>query len=275
MKVYVRLAGGLGNQLFQMAALSLLSRRFNLQPFVNVDALSGYAQARQPEVFKLLSQDWVKSVDKSSLSNLAVNGLRLGRWLPLLGVGDQNFWRTLERGVVYPFFLLDGYFQTGWNYEHFCEARDIMMPFAGSRYRVRERISSDECAIHIRGGDFLKVPHHQVIDHGFYVEAVRSARAVGWRKFLVVTDDRNHAATMMNLVSSHIAGFEWRMADESDDAMSDFELLRIASARIIGNSTFSWWATALDDNRGQTWAPVKFTRDRDRDFFLPWEVSVP
>jgi hypothetical protein len=57
--------------------------------------------------------------------------------------------------------------------------------------------------------------------------------------------------------------------------LGDFALLRRAPARILGNSTFSWWAAALDGHHSLTLSPNQWTRGVPRRLFLPWEAVVP
>lgn len=273
MNIHLRLAGGLGNQLYQMAALALAADRLGLTPSVVVDGLSRYAAARQPEVFRLLSPVWRRSICHSYLTRCWVDRLRIGRWVPVVGMGDRNFWAEMSRPSRLMPAVMDGYFQSGWTLASFERAIQLLAPTTAVQTITGAVVN--ECAVHIRGGDFLSVPLHQVLDHTYYVEAIRRAMADGWRRFVVITDDPIYAETIMSLVCAQLGTLAWRMSEASTDALQDFEQLRRAPARIIGNSTFSWWATALDQGRGRTWAPVKFTLDRDRDFFLPWEEMIP
>jgi hypothetical protein len=272
MSVYLRLAGGLGNQFYQMAALALVSDELGLDPVVVVDGLGRYAAARQPDVFRLLSPAWSESICGSKLASWVVDRARAGRWIPMVGADDRNFWRIIDRPSRSWPLIMDGYFQSGWNLGKFARALNLLQPRLSP---VHGGCENCECAVHVRGGDFLKVAHHQVIDHRYYARAIELARADGWARFLVVTDDHAYATTLMNQVCGEFDDLSWRLAPTSSDALIDFEILRAAPARIIGNSTFSWWATALDEAKGRTWAPLKFTLDRDRDFFLPWEVMIP
>lgn len=272
MNAYLRLAGGLGNQLYQMAALALVSSKLSLEPLVVVDGLSRYAAVRKPDVFRLLAPDWGEAITESRFTALVVDRARIGRWTPMIGVDDHNFWKILGMPSRVLPLVMDGYFQAGWDLAQLQWALDLLRPRS---LDTRNRHDFGECAVHVRGGDFLKVPHHQVVDHRHYARAIELARKEGWSRFLVVTDDHAYATALMEKIRRQFSDLSWRFAPSSSDALVDFDVLRMAQARIIGNSTFSWWATALDEKKGRTWAPLKFTLDRDRDFFLPWEVMIP
>ncbi|KQY82820.1 hypothetical protein ASD35_24980 [Pelomonas sp. Root1444] len=171
-----------------------------------------------------------------------------------------------------PFFA-DGYFQHGWTQETFARAISAMQvrPIAA---RAAERLLVGEIAVHIRGGDFLELPRFQVVNAPFYVDAVRQSMARGFTRFAVITDDATYAAKVCNAVQGQCPGATFRMLERGANALEDFDTLRSAPGRIIGNSTFAWWAAAFGDPAAPTWSPPMFTTDAPRDFFLPNERQI-
>jgi hypothetical protein len=276
--IYTRMAGGLGNQLYQLAAALTLDPKQGRSVFPLVDALSAYATVRTPDSFKLIpSVDWAskhQAAPSSILKSLVVSG-RIGRWAPVIGVSDRNFWQMANQGINEDrTVVMDGYFQTGWTESFFQRALSRMNVIAPSSH-AKSRVASNECVIHIRGGDFLKIPLHQVIDEKYYIQAIKQAKDHGWVDFAIVSDDCVYASHVLNQISKDIPTVNIRLLPSQTDALVDFDTLRIASARIIGNSTFSWWAAALDHGKGRTWSPNKFTTERNRDFELAWESIIP
>ncbi|MEI6876161.1 MAG: hypothetical protein WCL50_13640, partial [Spirochaetota bacterium] len=67
---------------------------------------------------------------------------------------------------------------------------------------------------------------------------------------------------------------EFELLPPSADALGDFERLLLARRRIIGNSTFAWWACALGSPTATTWSPDRFTRHLPRDLFLSCERVI-
>lgn len=58
------------------------------------------------------------------------------------------------------------------------------------------------------------------------------------------------------------------------NALEDFDTLRVATARIIGNSTFACWAAAFCKAPAPAWAPMKLTLGNSRDFYLSYEIPI-
>lgn len=276
--IYLRLAGGIGNQLYQLAAAAILSRvRGDLNAAIPlVNGLLQYEEPREPDSLRLLQPNgWMLS-PKTSVRlpwrALSLN-LRAGRWVPFLGVSDRNFWRIYDYGGGHNI-ILDGYFQHGWTPETFGRALKLM-PVRQIDKRSAARLMTGEVAVHVRGGDFLGLPRFQVASLPFYVEAVKQCMTQGFTRFAVITDDPIHATSICNEIKLQCPQAEFRMLERAPDALQDFDTIRSAPARIIGNSTFAWWATALGSSNAPTWSPSMFTTDDPRDFFLPNERQIP
>jgi len=275
--IYLRLAGGLGNQLYQLAAASLMSQlsRNSTPVLPLLDGLRQYDEPRDPDSIALLQDNnWLSSTISiaPSLLKILTLDLRAGRWLPIIGVSDRNYWKLVDRGCIH-IRLLDGYFQQGWTDETFSRAISNMSPRIISK-KAAERINSDEAVVHVRGGDFLRITQFQVVDFNYYIRAVRQAKNRGWKKFAIISDDFQYASSICGQLSAQISDIKIRLIPSGDHALEDFDTLRSAPARIIGNSTFAWWAAVFGSPSVITWSPEKFTVDCPRDFFLSNEIPL-
>jgi hypothetical protein len=274
--IYIRLAGGLGNQLFQLAAGAALSAKLGIDSVPLAHGLSKYQSARRPDSLNLLAgSPWLQPKKAASRSLVFLStAARGGRWLPVLGINDKTFWpRLLGDSDNRVPLLIDGYFQHGWTLEIFqrtIQFFHVVDPCAESAGKLQE----DECLIHIRGGDFLNFSHLQVANEDFYLKALQLAISSGWRKFAIVTDDAAYATRLQEqfTCSQHSASF--RLLPPSANALIDFDIIRNAPARIIGNSTFAWWASALSKRYAPTWVPTHHSVGHLRDFFLPCEIPI-
>lgn len=273
--IYIRLAGGLGNQLYQLAAAVLVGRYTDQKVVVLPDALSFYAQQRTPDSLRLISSCrmiFESELHKGVLGRLITSG-RVGRWLPIVGINDRSGLPIVKTVLSSVPHVMDGYFQRGWTASKFADAL-AEFKVASLPVTTGVRVAPDECVIHIRGGDFLSHDLHRIADVDYYIAAILRAKAGGWSRFAVMTDDLSHACKIGEEIRQHLPDAEMRVIAPAADALDDFVTLRNARARIIGNSTFAWWAAALDERSSPTWSPSKFLRGLERDFYLNWENRI-
>jgi hypothetical protein len=166
---------------------------------------------------------------------------------------------------------MDGYFQSAWTYRIFFEtisSFSLRPPTPASQ----SLITSRDVVIHVRGTDFLSDPDFFLTDTDFYVKCIHMALARGYHSFAFVTDDPQYCRSLISLISASFPGVSFRLL-KSSGIVTDFDILRISSARIMGNSTFSWWAAALSQG-GPTWSTPYFTAARRKPFVLPGEIYV-
>lgn len=272
--IYLRLAGGLGNQLYQIAAAILVSDASNLPIAALTDALDSYAAKRAADSLRLINLDAkLATILPHPVPRVLSTILRAGRWLRPMGINDGNFWESLPSLVGRRVILMDGYFQAGWPLEELLK----IISRLGSMLRVqpdaRSAIVAD-CCVHVRGGDFLRHAVHSVVDARYYEAAIQAALASGARSFMVVSDDQGYARAILTPVFQRLGCRSVRFEEPASDPLTDFSLLTTSPLRVIGNSTFAWWAAALDSNRGITWSPCVFGLNAPRDTALPWERLI-
>ena len=285
--IYTRLAGGLGNQLFQYAATLALRGESKGSVLLSTDGLRRYQVKRNFDLMQLLHlPDGFHTDMPGDIPGQLASALlrwRIGRLLPNHGVNDRNFAEhlaLLRSGMVRQPLWLDGYFQHGWQTQMF-EIVRARMSAALRNDLPTSRVSDAAAVVHIRGGDFLASEVHCVVDTGYYVEALAMLRArlPSLVSVTVVTDDIAYAAPIIDCMARAQPDLALSLAPPPNAAagaawLQDFVLLRDARARIIGNSSFAWWAAALDAERALTVAPNKWTRGVLRDLFLPWEFVI-
>ena len=281
--IFTRLAGGLGNQLFQLAAALALRESCGGRVFLGTDSLRRYKVARSFDLARLLQLPSCCLVQPNAPSWAAaaerMMALRLGRLLPAAGVNDRNFAHTLARAKASRgarTLWLDGYFQQGWGWPEFVEVHAALLPLQRAGLPAPP-LHMPDCTIHVRGGDFLGSDVHRVVDAAYYSRALGQLldQRPATRSVWIVTDDKAHATAVRSaLTTTHPAlDISWA-PDGPGGWLHDFALLRGATTRILGNSTFSWWAAALDSERGLTLTPTEWMRGVPRSLYLPWEITV-
>jgi hypothetical protein len=266
--ISTRLAGGLGNQIFQFAAALLYTSNKQGISF-DISGMSNYESKHINELTRFFDLSKLKNtvsekeslVTKIRLAKLCA--LKIYKW-PL--IGDRNFIFTRQftySGNIY----LDGYFQEGLTQEEFDKEVGLLKPLL-----VRTRLSIKEeniCVVHIRGGDFVKLGWHTIAPKEYYQKAIAYMQLeLDNRKFHIVTDDRNYARNIfkdMNIDYEFIGS----------DIVEDFFLIGLYKNRILSSSTFSFWASALGDNDDSlVIAPSYWTPNRERKIFLPNEIRL-
>jgi hypothetical protein len=274
--IVVRLAGGLGNQIFQVMAGLLLGQRIGQRVSVLSAGLTSYPNVRAPEVTRLLSSPNLvvgASVAIAPLARWLSVTARAGRWLPIGGLNDRRFPKAIDEPLrARHINFLDGYFQRGWTAPLL---RDAMAQICVADVPgAAARAAPYDCLVHIRGGDFLNLTSHGFLDANYYDHCLSLARAQGCQSFGIVTDDPAYAGHVISGLRQRHPALMIELLPSATDVLQDFATLRHARHRIIGNSTFAWWASALDVGAGPTWAPDRFVRAVPRDFFLPHERTI-
>ncbi len=195
---------------------------------------------------------------------------RIGRWMPRYGVSNQRFEKLVRANRLGQRMLfVDGYFQDTWMPRHLDEAVGMVRVIEPAQ--LRHPIELFDCLVHIRGGDFLQYATHRFVDDRYYVHAIGVAKQHGKTCFAVLSDDASYARQIIKSVIAVHRDITIVLLPATSDALDDFHALRFAPARVIGNSTFAWWAAALGNRESVTWAPNQFVRDRKRGFFLQSE----
>lgn len=237
--IYVRLAGGLGNQLFQIAYGLLVCKMVNGKLVLCRSSLGTYATKRHftlPDVLDLghmrVAEPLLPFLVFKSRFALISSFLP-----PNFGfISDRNCQKILEVDHSLPNIFLDGYFNRSINQAIFEEmVTCVSLLYKGRLTRVRPKI----CVIHVRGGDFIKLGLARTEDSEFYRAAVEEVRRlVPDIVFEVVTDDFQFAQTILEGICDVK---EISKASVSDD----FIRLSTAEFAIISDSTFALWARAI------------------------------
>lgn len=266
--IIIRLAGGLGNQIFQLGiGLCIAKKQGNKSIILDCSALGNYAVKRKNELYNFFNLD-SHSV-KISEGTFWLSKLRIPVHCPFSMqfwpfVGDKNIQNILhaESSV---FRLLDGYFQSSITQDDFDEEillfKNILI---SNKFEI-----NDGCVVHIRGGDFVKLGWNSVTPAEYYINAMQYMNTkFGKDKFYIVTDDRKYSESILKDLD-----FDYEFIGHS--MQEDFYLIGSFRYRILSSSTFALWASALGDNEDSVViAPKHWTPERERKIFLPNEIRI-
>ena len=277
--VGVSLTGGLGNQLFQVAAaLSISNKR-------KIVLISSYGKPRlsksnEPEVYALITDEiwceryeakgnwfaskslgyvlrmgvmpkfWEKGLVKKLIklfANLIVSIDCRKKFRLLIGSGVGYFLIPSSKN----FTLLVGYFQS----YRWASQKDVYSKLYSLKPRGHNpeldnlsvlSITSKPLIVHIRLGDYLSEDKFGVPSPEYYKSAISMiSKKIEFKEIWVFSDSMSIARKMIEFSPS--TKVRW-IGQIDDSSASTFQAMRLGVGYIIGNSTFSWWAAFLRFN---------------------------
>jgi hypothetical protein len=233
-EVTVKLAGGLGNYMFQIACAYAYGLKYDKKPVFTTDDSIVIHKHLNHYKNNILSQiDLVPNANIGAKTNYQEQGFHYNE-IPAID------------GSVY----LNGYFQSDKYFKEYTNEIKNLFSYPQEiadkviNKMVDENIYSSHintCSIHVRRGDYLNSPnHHPVQNMNYYMKAIKQMPKDS--VFLIFSDD--------------IAWCKQNFPDLPEkfkfiEGNSDFEDLLMMSRcknNIICNSTFSWWAAWLNNN---------------------------
>ena len=217
------LQGGLGNQMFQIAATYALSKENNENFGFDFDRCYTPQQGKTSNHYR---------------NNIFKNIPEVKNYNFKFFYTEPKF--SYEKIPFIKDLLLTGSFQSVKYFESYKDdIKDIFVLNDVSDYT--KKMSNEEyTSIHIRRGDYLSERNknfHSVCDLSYYKNAMSFFPN---SKFIVFSDD-------LIWTKNNIKGDNIIYSPFSDD-LDEFSLMSFCKNNIISNSTFSWWAAYLNKN---------------------------
>ena len=251
--ITVILKGGLGNILFQyavgrhVAIKNNTTLRLNLIRYMNKQDFFAKKIIRQLQNFGFSEMLYRPPIYKKILCRYGFYLLPIDKSLFIeKGWGFDPKVLQLNDGTC-----LDGYFQSEKYFKDIeptirKELRINHFSFNHEVLTYKEKIeNSSSVGIHIRRGDYLSSPLHQVCDLNYYLKAITYMREqLTAPQFFVFSDDLFWCR--QNLHNANCDFVE--VSGQKENFVPDFWLLSLCKNTIISNSTFSWWAAWLNEN---------------------------
>jgi len=269
--------GGLGNQLFQIAAGLNVSISENASLIIDdsygnfrknasgqADILTYetkiFSTLRMPpnklnylgRIFGLLIRMSLRSREEikprvlrlvlSKLASILLT-LRLRKKIVVWGATDVGHERLPQTSKSQ---YLIGYFQT-YRYAEMNEVKSLMsnLTLPDKKILEFEELAKQESPliVHIRLGDYLQESNFGVLSYNYYEEALSlMISKYNFEKIWVFSDDIENAKRY--IPERFMVLCRW-IDDKNDSACLTLEKMRLGSGYIIGNSSFSWWGAFL------------------------------
>ena len=275
--LYSRMVGGLGNQLFQTAAI-LKYRRQNEN--VIISFLGEIHIPKRANCLKTIFEvpDWLY-FDNSRKLNLfnklfarSSAGLRFGSYLPLVGINDRNFSQQKSNFFSKRFLFLDGYFNQHWDYRELYSLFSILKLKTIVLNNNKKNLCNQNVVIHIRGGDFLSIKNLNICKFDFYKKSIQYALSKGLKTFVVISEDQKYGKEVIEKLKKCLPYLQISII-RSDSIKNDFNVIRSAKFAILSNSTFSWWASFLSNSKKEFLVPSNFST-KEKRMLLPNETII-
>ena len=244
--IVVRLTGGLGNQIFTVAA-GLGISRFHRLPLV-LDA-SAFAVTREIRSDCLACYDLpferiVRVKNRGTTAEIVVQGSRIT--VPSFEEDAYRFDPTLVERCVDGAYI-KGYFQSPKYFDAVKQEvvslfRDKVVHEADGAALKRRILECNSVGVHVRRGDYLKGPayaFHGLCEAEYFLRAVQIMReGQAAPTFFVFSDDPDWC-------SKHFKEPDVIVASGSGTPNADLELLASCKHHVLSNSSFSWWGAYL------------------------------
>ncbi|MES2592729.1 MAG: alpha-1,2-fucosyltransferase [Bacteroidota bacterium] len=275
--IVVKLKGGLGNQMFQYALGRSLSLRNKSSLFLDRSGLENNSQHTHTQRKYELDHFNIKanignggfltynSVSAAILYPL-INFFSKNKRLRFVPEKINNFDPDILRKQDNSYF--DGYWNTP---KYFNEYADIIkkdftfkVGLTSEERKQADKIKSCcSVSIHIRRGDYISNKdanaYHGTCSDQYYSDAIqiileKNKEAV----FFIFSDDPDWVHKHFKIDAKHF------IVSNTDqlNGLTDMHLMSLCKHAITANSTFSWWAAWLIENKDKTViAPIKWFQD--------------
>jgi hypothetical protein len=234
-----RLIGGLGNQMFVIAAAYSKSIDMNTELCINY----------QPGSFI----GAIQGFDPNRYKNTLYKKIKETTYIP------KNFFH--EKDWAYgPMpdsddMLITGYFQSEKNFKkHTKEVRELFCIPSEIQEKVNKALNKQSkkiLGVHVRFGDYLKVTSdvHLVCDRDYYINALKQFNLDDYT-VIVCTDDFENYQKLVNLDNVIVSN--------SKSELEDLYILSQCDDLIISNSTFAWWGSFLGKHKEKVCVPSRW-----------------
>jgi hypothetical protein len=235
--VLAKLMGGLGNQMFQIAAAHALALRNGDESKFDLGQCYTPAQGNKASKYR------TNIFKKISDVGISVNYMNKLMYDDLDKIYKEVGFSYNEIPYTKDMFLI-GYFQSEKYFLDFkgeiidlfeIPNKELVNGFLEPLLAIGKPITS----VHIRRGDYLKHPDfHPVCSIEYYKKAMNE---VGDSTFIFQSDD-------MLWVTENFKGANIIYSPFNDE-ISDLTLMTMVHNNIIANSSFSWWGAYLNQNK--------------------------
>jgi hypothetical protein len=254
------LMGGLGNQLFQIAATIAFSLQNNI-PFI-------FPYSEELVIGKVRPTYWntllSKLKNKTTFSNTEITMVELYHM-------PKYAERSFQYSPIpkYNNFMLDGYFQS---YMYFVQYETEIFEMMGIRQQQFNLMfefpeyfhNLETISLHFRLGDYKEKPeYHPIMPFEYYDNALLCISESKLKKSTILyfceEEDNEHVEKIINKLKLKYDVYSFLKVNTSIPDWKQMILMSCCKTNVIANSSFSWWAAYLNTNiEKQVYYPHKW-----------------
>lgn len=220
------LMGGLGNQMFQIAAAMALAFDVNDEFGINHSICYTPNQGNASEKYKSSIFKKIQTISKNEMPT-RIYKEPFYEFRPLIKEKNQ---------IIHGYFQSEKYFFNHRNkiIEAFLPSEEELTSVSSFLRQIQT--NKKIVSLHIRRGDYLRLSHHHFIQSiDYYIEAMSKFKNC---IFFIISDDIEWARQNLNGNNIFYSSF--------NNEIDDFYSMICCDHNIISNSTFSWWGAYLN-----------------------------
>jgi hypothetical protein len=239
--IYIALAGGLGNMLFQTAAALSFAEKKNTQvSFYNLKEHLNYLNLETRFNPKMnYAQDYLLlNMYKEVCTQIPSENIETVSFP--FHFENKDF---IEKDkIIQGFFQNEKYFKT-----HSDFIRNKFQPTDQITDLIKDNFTNilqtkNTTSVHVRRNDYVKLPHHHTVCSVKYYEQAINKIKNKTEHFFIFSDDPEWCKQcFVNIKNSTIM--------ENNKDYIDLYLMSLCTNNIISNSTLAWWGAWLNNNK--------------------------
>lgn len=255
----MRYNGGLGNQMFQFAAVATLANKLGVDFCFDCDFFNHrYSRPYQIDIFQQDKREvralkyrllWAfRKHIKNKFFSLDVYGEKNFNY-------EQEFFEIKDNTYIYGFFQSHKYIDENLIKKYFTFK---VAPDDKNAEIIENMQVQDSISMHIRRGDYVSKKRYASVynhlDFNYYESALEYiAQYVKKPVIYVFSDDINWVEKNFNFKNCKNcvekgARVEFISHNQGEKSYEDLRLMSMCKHNIIANSSFSWWGAYLNNN---------------------------
>jgi len=257
----VKLAGGIGNQLFQLAFMNYIGSYYTSKVYYDLSSYNTDSYSR-----KCIVEQLYTNVEINNFNEFKENIFELFE----INYPVSYILNNLNIFSNYDHITIDGYWQdnriVNESFVNYIKNSILNILDKNEKILYDYLLKSNSVAVHIRRHDYK---HHGIVSENYYIEIINYLlnKYPGF-KFYVFSDEPNYSYYFLSKKN-----IPFTLVNNNNDL---FDLLLISACKIhiIANSTYSWWGAKMSRNN-KVFFPAPWSLiHKESEYLFPesWEM---